>query len=242
MAVRMYDMSSDEIHLFAKIVGLLSERRAGFDLRGIVFPEIMKLLRADVLGSFIWDRRTGVYGEPFVLNQDPENVARYQTWFQFRDPITQKMRELRRVAHVDEVISRHDLRKTEFYNDFLARDGMHTGINLFCDINGGELADLRIWRSSTRPEFTDREINLLTVLAPYLWRGLSTTVEVGLEHLTDRERDVALLVGRGCSDKEIARILDIGFATVRTHLGNSLAKLECSNRTELAALVARLSH
>ncbi|WP_081499017.1 LuxR C-terminal-related transcriptional regulator [Rhizobium sp. CF122] len=47
---------------------------------------------------------------------------------------------------------------------------------------------------------------------------------------------------RGCSDKDIARVLNIGFATVRTHLENCLTKLQCSNRAEMAALVSRLSH
>lgn len=105
-----------------------------------------------------------------------------------------------------------------------------------------KLADLRIWRDQARPDFSHREIALLGILAPYIGRALSTMPDVSLEQLTERERDVALLVGRGCSDKDIARVLNIEFATVRTRLGNCLTKLQCSNRGEMAALVSRLSH
>lgn len=86
------------------------------------------------------------------------------------------------------------------------------------------------------------QTGLLQTLGPLLPRALSLSPDASLTDLTDRERDVALLVGRGMTDKDIARVLDIGFATVRTHVGRCFEKLGCSNRSELASLVARLSH
>ncbi|MBX4929964.1 response regulator transcription factor [Rhizobium binae] len=242
MTGHIYDMSGQEARIFANIIGALSSGNLNFDVREEVFPDILKLLRADVLASFEWNRRSNSYGNAFIINQDPENVARYHQWFQYRDPMTDKLRGLRRAAHVEEVISRRDLTKTEFYNDFLARDGMQHGVNLFMQANGRELADLRVWRYGSRPDFSDREIDLLTIMAPFVRRALSTAPSVSLDMLTDRERDVALLVARGCSDKDIARVLGIGFATVRTHVGSCLAKLECSNRAEIAAQVSKVSH
>ncbi|MQB46017.1 helix-turn-helix transcriptional regulator [Rhizobium sp. ICMP 5592] len=242
MTSHIYDMSAQEARMFANIIGALSCGNLNFDVREEVFPDILKLLRADVLASFEWNRRSNSYGNAFIINQDPNNVARYHKWFQYRDPMTEKLRGLRRAAHVEEVISKHDLGKTEFYNDFLARDGMQHGVNLFMQSNGHELADLRVWRYGTRPDFGDREIDLLTIIAPFVRRALSAAPAVSLDVLTERERDVALLVARGCSDKDIARILGIGFATVRTHLGSCLAKLECSNRAEIAAHVSRVSN
>jgi len=235
-------MTSDEVRIFANIVGSLSAQNLKDAVREVVFPDILTLLRADVLASFEWDKHSKSYCKPFMINQAPENVARYQKWFQYRDPMTDKLRDLRRPAHVAEVISKRELNKTEFYNDFLARDGMQHGVNLFMHRDGRELADLRVWRTKSRPDFGNRELDLLAALAPFVRRALSIAPGVSLEQLTDRERDVALLVARGCSDKDIARVLNIGFATVRTHLGNCLSKLECSNRAEIAAHVARLSN
>lgn len=55
--------------------------------------------------------------------------------------------------------------------------------------------------------------------------------------LTPRERDVAILVAKGLSDKKVACLLNISFTTVRTHLKNAMYKLGCHNRTEMARLL-----
>jgi DNA-binding NarL/FixJ family response regulator len=59
----------------------------------------------------------------------------------------------------------------------------------------------------------------------------------GLSALTDRERDVLILVGNGLSNREIADQLVISERTARTHVSNVLRKLQLSSRTQ-AALVA----
>lgn len=58
--------------------------------------------------------------------------------------------------------------------------------------------------------------------------------------LTPRELDTVRLVGRGLSNKEIARHLGVSVATVRTHLNNAYAKLGSASRVELALLAAQL--
>ncbi|MEE6295972.1 response regulator transcription factor [Georgenia wangjunii] len=58
-----------------------------------------------------------------------------------------------------------------------------------------------------------------------------------LARLTDREREVAVAVGRGLSNAEIARELYMGLATVKTHVGHLFAKLEVSNRVQIALCV-----
>ncbi|MGH2534205.1 MAG: helix-turn-helix transcriptional regulator [Thermomicrobiales bacterium] len=52
--------------------------------------------------------------------------------------------------------------------------------------------------------------------------------------LTERERDVAALIARGKSNREIAADLFVSERTVATHVGNILAKLGHSSRTQVA--------
>jgi len=55
--------------------------------------------------------------------------------------------------------------------------------------------------------------------------------------LNDREREVAVAVGRGLSNAEIAAQLFMSVATVKTHVSRILAKLDLNNRVQVALLV-----
>ncbi|EGF55901.1 response regulator transcription factor [Actinomyces sp. oral taxon 170] len=58
------------------------------------------------------------------------------------------------------------------------------------------------------------------------------------ETVTDRERQVALLVAQGLGNSEIAEELVVGASTVKTHVSALLDKFGVSNRVQLAVAVA----
>ncbi|MEU8773771.1 response regulator transcription factor [Streptomyces sp. NPDC048606] len=58
-----------------------------------------------------------------------------------------------------------------------------------------------------------------------------------LDLLGPRERDVAMAVGRGLSNAEIARSLHLALPTVKTHVSRILTRLDLNNRVQIALLV-----
>lgn len=66
--------------------------------------------------------------------------------------------------------------------------------------------------------------------------------ETSAEGLTARETEVASLVARGLTNREIAARLFVSERTVETHVQNILRKLDCRSRTQVAAwVIARSS-
>ncbi len=58
-----------------------------------------------------------------------------------------------------------------------------------------------------------------------------------LRGLSDREREVALAVGRGLTNAEIASELFMSVATVKSYVSRLLTKLDVGNRVQIALLV-----
>jgi NarL family two-component system response regulator LiaR len=83
--------------------------------------------------------------------------------------------------------------------------------------------------------------SLHPAVARKLLREISESPARGqsIDPLTAREVDVLRLVAQGRSNREIAELLGIGEATVRTHVSNVLAKLHLDSRTQAALYALR---
>ena len=67
--------------------------------------------------------------------------------------------------------------------------------------------------------------------------GRTNVARERLSTLTEREHEVALAIGRGLSNAEIAAELYMGVPTVKAHVSRLLAKLDADNRVQIALTV-----
>lgn len=223
MRTHVRDLNLNDLKLFGDIVARLEHFVGERDVRHAIFDDITRLVRADYAASFVWNSDVKRFENAILHNMDRSNISRYENYYQYRDPHTMLLRAKRKATLIEEVNPYSELRKTEFYNDFLRRDGLHHGVNIFLFDGDRDLGDLRLWRAEASPDFGDREVGLLDALAPFLQRALLRTSRE-IEPLTEREREVVVLVAKGCRDREICNLLGISFSTVRTHLNKAMQK------------------
>jgi len=81
------------------------------------------------------------------------------------------------------------------------------------------------------------QVQLCSAAAATLVHSMRTPVQS--DPLTDREIDVLRLLARGHSNKEMARLLYVGEATVKTHVRSILNKLGVSSRTQATLCALR---
>lgn len=230
------------------------------DVRESAGPELLKLLSADYFASFVWDAGTQRFTDSVFLNMDPGNLERYDSYYQYRNPISHKARSFRRAVCVNEFVPQRELVKTEFYNDFLARDGLYYGMNLYAFNGDQNVGDLRIWRNRRRNNFDANDLEIMEIIKPHFYNAMRNILHLAgrprtqLSHrieltnsssldieylmtrfrLTRREAEIALEIASGKPDQKIAAKLGIAFSTLRTHIRNLYAKLGTRSRTALA--------
>jgi DNA-binding NarL/FixJ family response regulator len=67
--------------------------------------------------------------------------------------------------------------------------------------------------------------------------GARDAARTRLEGLSEREREVAVGIGKGMSNAEIAAVAFMSTATVKAYVSRLLAKLQATNRVQVALLV-----
>lgn len=122
---------------------------------------------------------------------------------------------------------------TSFSDDDLVNRAMQAGATgyLLKNVSHIQLAEAIRAAHARRP-----------TLAPEAAQALirATRQPQGVGHdLTDREKEVLVLMIKGMTNAQIGQKLYIGEATVKTHVSHIIAKLDASSRTEAVAVAIR---
>ncbi len=168
----LQSLSAGEVDLLLRICDRLSRTLDQTELRKRVCEDLLALLRADFAASYVWCDERRVFENAVFVNMSPDNLAQYEAHYQFNDPITPALQKRRRATLVTEILPQAELEKTEFFNDFLMRDGLHHGVNLYVYDGHLNIGDLRIWRAKGRPDLDRREVDLLEAVSPHFRNAL----------------------------------------------------------------------
>ncbi|MEU3413074.1 MULTISPECIES: response regulator transcription factor [unclassified Streptomyces] len=128
---------------------------------------------------------------------------------------------------------------TTFDLDEYAFSGLKAGASGFMlkDVPPGDLlAAIRAVHSGDAVVAPSTTRRLLDRFAPMLPATGSEPRHKELERLTEREREVMVLVAQGLSNGEIAARLVLSEATVKTHVGRILTKLGLRDRVQVVVL------
>jgi DNA-binding CsgD family transcriptional regulator len=241
-------VTAQESRALSHLFGLLAEDLAEREVRERIGHHLLELLSADYYASFVWDTPSCSFGSGVCLNMSPDNLASYDAYYQYNDPITLKLQARREPTLVTQIMPQRELMRTEFFNDFLARDGLHWGVNVYSYAGQRNIGDLRIWRGRHRENFDTRTLELLRLVEPAftgaLMRAgsappLGAPEPIGGPRLSQRELEVALMICEGLPDKVIAHRLGVEPSTVRTYLKRIFDKLGVHRRGGVAAAFAR---
>jgi DNA-binding CsgD family transcriptional regulator len=122
--------------------------------------------------------------------------------------------------------------------DFLFWDGLRA------------IAGLGVIKTKDDPPITTETIRVARSIQPLLESKLHSHPKIVGQrlrrrlredyNLTEREVDVANLIRRGLTNRQISEELNIAEGTVKTHLWNLFQKLEVSNRTMISVRLAAL--
>jgi DNA-binding CsgD family transcriptional regulator len=168
----MQTLNANEVGLLCRVLERLSSSLEEEQVRRAACEDLLELLRADYAASYVWNDRDQVFQKAVYLNMSPDNLNRYEAYYQFHDPITPALQRRRRATLVVEIMPQAELERTEFFNDFLYRDGLHHGINVYAYDGDLNIGDLRIWRGEGRPEFSARDRDLLETIRPHFTNAL----------------------------------------------------------------------
>ena len=159
-------LSASQARSLSHLMTLFAECDEEVSMRTMAAPLLLDLLSADYYASYVWQGDESGFGRQAYLNMSADNLANYRAYYQFHDPVTPQLQLRRHATHVNEVISQRELVRTEFFNDFLHRDGLWWGLNLYAWSDGRNIGDIRIWRGKRRENFGESELSVLEMIRP----------------------------------------------------------------------------
>lgn len=175
--------------------------------------------------------------QDFLLQQMRLDMhERYLSDFHQVDPLQPRncQRTGQNVVSLQLGMSAQDTAANKRYEAFLECFGVVDVVEVLAFERGRPVAAISLLRGAELGTFGKHELLQLQALQGMFEAAVApSSIALARTPLTAREWQVAELLRDGLGNKDIARRLDVGLPTVKTHLINLFRKLGVSNRTEL---------
>jgi DNA-binding CsgD family transcriptional regulator len=166
----------------SSVLETLTQPSDPVSLRQRLVQPLADLLNADYVASLVWDEKTQRFGHGVCSQSDTQHITAYEASYQFSDPLPQLLRKRRYPTLVTQVIAQRELVRSDFFNRFLRPGSMYWGLNVFAHDGQQDVGDLRIWRTRSKGNFEDNELEILRLIYPSLVNALSGALDVKQGH------------------------------------------------------------
>ncbi len=124
-------------------------------------------------------------GNVMSLGIEKNYIDQYNEYYYLYDPFRSALDTGKAVVKTDDILPYSDLKRLEYYNDFLLPQKIHHELVIFLRSGSRPLGVIALFRPKNHPSFACREIQKASLLAPYLSKSLET---IFLLERLDREK------------------------------------------------------
>ncbi len=166
------------------------------DLTGLIYdaaldtslwPSLLERVADLVHGgpaALLFQNQITMQGSGVSTRIDPAILPTYFEHFASRNPLTAKNElpaagaDPTSVITDEFVIAKPDLMRTEYYNDFMAPNGIHSLLMIAVAVKGQTAATINIGRSTQGAVFGEEEIRLSRTIQPHLVRSFRLALQL----------------------------------------------------------------
>lgn len=144
-----------------------------------------------------------------------------------------------------------DVRKmSPFYTQYLKQFDLVNIAGIVIASGGQFVGAVTLYKSEKNRDFSDKDIYILTQLLPHLQNKFDTEEEILKKNekslsyllknqylLTNREIEIIGYIYKGCTNNEIAVLLNIAPNTIKKHVYNIFYKVNVKNRVQLVNFI-----
>jgi DNA-binding CsgD family transcriptional regulator len=250
-------LSVADLRAMLALLGAAHEATGAEQFAGLLMAHLNDLVVSDLISY----NEINLIGGATHTFFEPQLVPRPELEESFSRLIDQHplVREYNRTGNplplrMSDFIGLRELHKLDLYHEVF--NPLETDFQLAFSVAIDSNTVIGVGLNRRRADFTDREVGLMAELQPHLASAFEhavlreqfasrsheqSLVAQRLADLTPREREVALLLARGRTNRQIARTLFISERTAEKHVANALSKLGVASRAALAAYLAPLA-